>query len=65
MVSEAENEPSVNAPPIGLLKSLYVIDVLGTFHWHQTRHIRRAIQIAFIVISQGRLRRGGVVRALI
>ena len=32
MVTEAKNEPSVDAPPMGLLKSLYVVDVLCIFH---------------------------------
>ena len=56
MSTETENQLAPNAPAISYLKSFDVIDVHGTFHFIDTRHIRRAIQIAFIIIFRWRLR---------
>ena len=53
---ETENQLAQNTPTISYLKSYDDVDVCSTFHSIDTRHIRRAIQIAFIVIFRWRLR---------
>ena len=56
MQTETENQLAPDASTIGFLKSFDDVDVHSTFHFNDTRHIRRAIQIAFIVIFRWRLR---------
>ena len=53
---ETENQLTQNSPTISYLKSYDDVDVCSTFHSIDTQHIRRAIQIAFIVIFRWRLR---------
>ena len=53
---ETENQLAQNTPTIIYLKSYDDVDDHSTFHSIDTRHIRRAIQIAFIVIFCWRLR---------
>ena len=54
---ETKNQLAQNTPTIIYLKSYDDVDDRSTFHCIDTRHIRRAIQIAFIVIFCWRLRR--------
>ena len=56
MSKETENQLAQNTPTIIYLKSYDDVDDRSTFHSIDTRHIRRAIQIAFIVIFRWRLR---------
>ena len=53
---ETKNQLTQNIPTIICLKSYDDVDDRSTFHYIDTRHIRRAIQIAFIVIFRWRLR---------
>ena len=66
MVTEAKNEPSVDPPPMGLLKSLYVVDVMCIF---LSNPIDIFVEIFKSPLSKspGRLRyvQVGVVRCLI
>ena len=56
MSKETKNQLTQNIPTIICLKSYDDVDDRSTFHSIDTRHIRRAIQIAFIVIFRWRLR---------
>ena len=56
MSKETENQLAQNTPTISYPKSFDDVDVRSTFHSNHTRYIRRAIQIAFIVIFRWRLR---------
>ena len=53
---ETEIQLAQNTPPISYVKSYDDVDICSTFHSIDTRHIRRAIQIAFIIIFRWRLR---------